>query len=73
MRRKGIQPRITCVNAVLHGFALLKDSDSAVRLLEGMEGAFGVVPDTVRHLPLISASAVFPSPPPAPATPPDGS
>ena len=47
MRRRGIPANSTCVNAAMHGFALLQQWTRAVELLWSMEVDYGVAPDAV--------------------------
>lgn len=47
MRKKRVRANSTCVNAAVHGFALLGDWKMALEILGAMEKAFQVVPDAV--------------------------
>lgn len=47
MRKKRVRANSTCVNAAIHGFALLGDWEKALEILGSMERAYGVVPDSV--------------------------
>ncbi|CAN0343210.1 unnamed protein product, partial [Laminaria digitata] len=49
MRRKGVPCNSTCVNAAMHGFALLHKWRRAVELLWSMEADYGVAPDAVSY------------------------
>eukprot|EP00904_Undaria_pinnatifida_P006923 jgi/Undpi1/3360/HiC_scaffold_15.g06733.m1 len=49
MRRRGIPANSTCVNAAMHGFALLQQWTRAVELLWSMEVDYGVAPDAVSY------------------------
>ncbi|CAN0549436.1 unnamed protein product, partial [Ectocarpus sp. 12 AP-2014] len=46
MQKKRVSPNSTCVNAAIHGFALLGDWDKSLEILNNMERAHHVVPDS---------------------------
>lgn len=47
MRKKGVAPNSTCVNATMHGFSLLHEWEQALGLLRGMRTSYDVAPDVV--------------------------
>lgn len=47
MRKKRVGANSTCVNAAIHGFALLGDWEMALEIVGCMERAYHVVPDSV--------------------------